>query len=65
MELTLSEYGDMLKNCERAGVFVECCGEYCDMTHIEPLEGRNTLQVERTCILICHTCNKRYVSRYD
>ncbi len=65
MALNLTSYKNLAEECIHAGVFVECCGEHLDIDHIEPLEGRNTLDVLRSCILICMRCNKKYISRYD
>jgi hypothetical protein len=32
--------------------------------HVEPLDGRNEAQVNRTCIVQCPECNKMYTSTW-
>jgi len=65
MPKNLASYINLTKECVPAGMFAKCCGEYLGPDYIEPLEGRSTFDVERTCILICKNCGKKYISRYD
>jgi len=64
--MTLAEYEKMKEETVgTAGVFAKCCGDYLLPIAMEPLEGRNTLKVDRTCIVKCNTCGSTYVSQYD
>ena len=63
--MDLASYNILAEECFGAGLFATCCGSYLDVNHIEPLEGRSTLDVERSCILICKKCGRKYISRYD
>ncbi len=66
MNKTLKEYQDMTSGLKSIRVFGECCDK---MPHVivavEPLAGRSTLNVSRSCIVECETCETRYVSQYD
>jgi hypothetical protein len=64
--MDLASYRKLAGECiKKAGIFLKCCEEYLDTDYIEPLEGRSTFDVERSCILICKKCGRKYVSRYD
>ena len=65
-QLTLSEYRNIAGTLREFQPFYECCGNVMlDTIYVEPLAGRNTLEVNRTCIMECPTCNRQYVSNWD
>jgi len=59
------EYQKKANGLNYAAPLEKCCDNYMDVVEIEPLEGRNTLKVDRTCIVECSRCNGRYISDYD
>ena len=64
--MPLEEYKELTKDLPFVQPLGECCGKpLMETVHIEPLEGRNTLEVERTCILKCSGCGKEYLSKWD
>ena len=64
--ITLAEYKKLCSGLPNIHPLSECCGAVLmKPTHVEPLEGRNTLEVDRTCILKCEDCGKMYLSRWD
>lgn len=71
MELTtLSEYQQKIVNLPHASTFAKCeCGtglfSASTIKYIEPLAGRNTLEIDRTCVIECGECQKQYVSPWD
>ena len=65
-ELSLFEYRELSKELHKLVPFSKCCDAgYPDVIHIEPLEGRNTLEVDRTCTVKCPGCGKQYLTRWD
>lgn len=65
-EITLSDYRKLTEILPYIQPFSPCCGDILqDTVYVEPLEGRNTLEVDRTCILKCEKCGRQYVSRWD
>jgi hypothetical protein len=65
-ELALSEYRKLAVDLPHLQPFGNCCSSaLLNTVYVEPLEGRNTLEVDRTCILQCPKCEKMYVSRWD
>jgi hypothetical protein len=65
-ELTLSQYRKLAVDLPYIQTFGECCDKaLTDTVYVEPLEGRNTLEVDRTCILKCGKCGRQYVSKWD
>lgn len=65
-EITLSEYRKLTETLPHIQPYSPCCGHILqDMIYVEPLEGRNTLEVDRTCVLKCEKCGRKYVSRWD
>jgi len=66
--MELSEYRIIAASLKRVDpVFPECpdCSILLQLDVVEPLEGRSTLEVDRTCILRCTKCGKRYLTKYD
>lgn len=63
--MTLTEYNAARKGLKPLPPLKPChCGGFTSVEHIEPLDGRNTLETTRTCIIKCPN-DHRYVSRYD
>ena len=64
--IPLEKYKKLAKDLPFVQPLGECCGKPLMKTvQIEPLEGRNTLDVDRTCILKCEVCGKEYLSKWD
>jgi len=63
--LSLEEYKKLSAGLPFAAPFSKCCDQYLRTLHIEPLEGRNTLEVDRTCILHCTVCKKMFAGPWD
>ncbi len=64
--MTLSEYKDLADTLPPIQPLGVCCSQtVTDTVYIEPLEGRNTLEVDRTCVVECGECGRQYVSRWD
>ena len=64
--ISLDEYQELSANIRFVEPLAECCGKpLVETVHIEPLEGRNTLEVNRTCILKCDECGRKYLSKWD
>lgn len=64
--LTLQQYQEVAVSLPFVQPLSECCGSVlAETVHIEPLEGRNTLEVDRTCMLRCKECGRMYVSKWD
>jgi hypothetical protein len=65
-KLTLSEYRKLAVNIPYLRPFEQCCTAVPpDTFQVEPLEGRNALEVDRTCIVQCPECKKLYLTRWD
>lgn len=64
-EFSLEEYRSIRKGLAWIEPLQQCCGSQMEMLEVEPLEGRNTLEVERSCIVRCPECGERYWSRWD
>jgi hypothetical protein len=65
-EITLSEYRKHAVDLPKIKPFGTCCDETLqDAVYVEPLEGRNTLEVDRTCVLKCGKCGRQYLSRWE
>ena len=53
-ELSLSEYRSLAYSLGRIKPLGVCCSNVLlEPVHVEPLEGRNEAQVNRTCIVQC------------
>jgi len=63
--MTLAEYQEKVKGLNCIKPFEKCCGHYMICTEVEPLDGRNTLQVDRSCIVECSECGGKFRSMYD
>jgi hypothetical protein len=65
-EITLSEYRKLSEGLPFKQPLEGCCEKgFLDTVYVEPLKGRNTLEVERTCIVKCPVCGRQYLSRWD
>ncbi len=64
--ISLTEYNQLIEDLDFISPFDKCC-EDGDMkvVIVEPLYGRNTLEVDRSCVVQCSKCEKRYLSRWD
>ena len=63
--LDLAEYKSNLSDLPEIKPLQKCCTSFMETVQVEPLEGRNTLEVERSCIVKCSDCGKRYISKWD
>ncbi len=64
--ISLSEYNELVENLDFIPPFDKCCEDGdLKVVMVEPLEGRNTLEVDRSCVVQCSKCGKRYLSRWD
>lgn len=64
-ELSLKEYRSLCVELTWIEPLQPCCTSPMEPTQVEPLEGRNTLEIERTCIVWCPDCGNIYWSRWD
>ena len=64
-QISLWEYKDMCQDLPEIVSLQACCSKPMEKVQVEPLEGRGTLETERTCVVMCPECGKRYVSRWD
>ena len=64
--INLERYKELSARLPRIEPLSECCGVVLmKPAYVEPLEGRGTLEVDRTCILKCEKCGKLYLSKWD
>jgi hypothetical protein len=64
--ITLEQYRELTSSLRFVKPLADCCGKpLMETIHIEPLAGRNTLEVDRTCVLKCSVCGRMYQSRWD
>lgn len=64
--LSPNEYADLSSKLDYIQPLHPCCrNDPLEVLHVEPLNGRNTLEVDRTCIVKCDNCGKLYWSDYD
>jgi hypothetical protein len=62
----LSEYKEIVTNLPFIRPFKGCCSyPLVETLVVEPLAGRNPLEVDRTCVVQCPECKKIYVSRWN
>lgn len=62
----LSEYQDLITNLPFIQPFRGCCSSpLVETVYVEPLAGRNPLEVVRTCVVQCPECGKLYVSDWS
>ena len=64
-ETSLPEYRENISGLAEIEPLQKCCSSFPDIVQVEPLEGRNTLEVDRSCIVQCPECGKFYVSKWD
>jgi hypothetical protein len=65
-KLTLVDYKKLTEKLPYLEPFDECCGSaLVETVHVEPLEGRKSSEVKRTCIVECRKCGKRYLTKWD
>mgnify|MGYP006896940610 CR=1 FL=1 len=64
-ELSLEAYRSRSTELDWIEPLQVCCSSPVETVWVEPLEGRNTLEVGRTCIVRCPDCGKSYWSRWD
>ncbi len=65
-EISLTEYNDLIRNLSFLQPLDRCCKEReTNVVMVEPMNGRNTLDVDRSCIAQCSEYGKRYVSKWD
>ncbi len=63
---SLSEYQELSMNLPLIKPFKGCCASpLVETVYIEPLAGRNPLEVDRTRIVQCPECRKMYLSKLD
>lgn len=63
--MNLKEYNELASKLSYAPPLAKCCDKWMGVIHVEPLEGRSTLVVERSCIVKCEVCGGMFRSRYD
>ena len=63
--VSLSEYTSMSRDLEYIRPLEKCCSSSLEVFQVEPLEGRNTLEVNCTCIVKCPDCGRQYMSKWD
>lgn len=61
----LLNYEDQSKGLSFIKPLEKCCGEYLQVWEVEPLGGRNCMNVDRTCIVRCDKCGRKFISWYD
>ena len=64
-QITLEEYKYKSEVLSEIEPLQKCCNATMSIVHVEPLEGRNILEIERSCIIECPSCGKRYKSKWD
>ena len=65
-KLSLSAYRSLAYTLRPIKPLGTCCGNtLLDTISVEPLAGRSKAQVNRTCIVQCPECKKKYVSKWD
>jgi len=64
-EISLSEYKLNISDLEDIEPLQKCCSSFPDIIQVEPLENRNILEVNRSCIVQCPECHKCYVSKWE
>ena len=64
-EINLSDYRAKCLDLQEIEPLQKCCTSFMEEVLVEPLEGRNTLEVDRSCIVECPDCGKQYVSKWD
>ena len=65
-QMTLEQYRELTSSLKFIEPLAECCDKpLMEMVYVEPLAGRNTLDVDRTCVLKCTECGRKYTSRWD
>ncbi len=63
--ISLNDYLSKSKDLPYIEPLEKCCSEPMELVEVEPLEGRDTLKVARTCIVKCPLCSKLYQSKWD
>jgi hypothetical protein len=65
-QLSLEQYRELTRTLPFVEPIAECCDKpHMETVHVEPLAGRNTLEVDRTSVLKCSECGRMYQSRWD
>jgi uncharacterized protein with PIN domain len=64
-EISLEEYWSISSGLPWIEPLQVCCSSTMETVSVEPLEGRDILEVERTCVVRCPNCGKSYWSRWD
>ena len=64
-KISLSEYKSNIRDLAEIEPLQQCCTSFPDIVQVEPLEGRNILEVKRSCIVQCPECGKSYVSKWE
>ena len=64
-EISLSEYRSKCGELPEIEPLKKCCTSIMKVSQVEPLEGRNTLEVDRSCVVQCPDCGKQHVSKWD
>lgn len=63
--ISLTEYNGLIENLSFLPPFDRCCEEAeMNVVMVEPLNGRNTMDVDRSCVVQCSQCGKQYVSQW-
>lgn len=63
--MDLKEYDKLVNKLNYAPPMTDCCGQWMEVLHVEPLQGRSTLDVDRSCIVKCKECGGMFRSKYD
>ena len=65
-EISLKAYQSLAYTLRPIKPLGTCCGNtLLETVSIEPLAGRSEALVNRTCIVQCPECEKKYVSKWD
>lgn len=64
-EINLSDFQSKCKGLPEIEPMQKCCSSFMEKVQVEPLEGRDILEVDRSCVVQCPECGKHYLSRWD
>ncbi len=65
-EILPKEYDKLSSKLDYIPPFHPCCkNTTLEVVYVEPLDGRDTLEVARSCIVKCDSCGTLYWSDYD
>lgn len=62
----LSDYQEFASDLPFIKPFKGCCSyPLVETVYVEPLAGRNPLEIVRTCIVQCPECGRLYLSTWE